>query len=115
MPARRMNGTYRTSRSVHQRVLAAREELRAEAEVQTEAEAEPMRRWPHPIPTSAACSSCPCSSCCPCGGGETSEILTQALEKLQYQSQVLTDLLAAVNALTAAVLVQKSPGSGEET
>lgn len=119
MPARRINSTYRTSQSAQQRVLAAREELRAEAEAraaEAEAEAEPMRRWPHPIPTrdAACCSACPCPSCCPCADGETSAALTQALEKLQYQSQVLTDLLAAVNSLTAAVLCLKTPGGGEE-
>lgn len=114
MPARRNNSTYRTSQSAQQRVLAAREELRAEADTQA-AEEEPMRRWPHPIPTSATCSSCcPCSTCCPCADEETSAALTQVLEKLQYQSQVLTDLLAAVNSLTAAVLCLKNPGSGDK-
>lgn len=115
MPARRNISTYRTSQSPQQRVLAAREELRAETEAQA-AEAEPMRRWPHPIPTrdAACCSACPCPSCCPCADGETSAALTQVLEKLQYQSQVLTDLLAAVNSLTAAVLCLKNPGSEEE-
>lgn len=108
MPARRNISTYRTSQSAQQRVLAAREELRTETEAQTQAaETEPMRRWPHPIPTSA---TCPCPSCCPCTDEETSAALTQALEKLQYQNQVLTDLLAAVNSLTAAVLCLKAGG-----
>lgn len=113
MPTRRTNSTYRTSQSAQQRVLAAREELRAETEAQA-AETEPMRRWPHPIPTSTTCFSCSRSSCCPCASEETSAALTQALEKLQYQSQVLTDLLAAVNSLTAAVLCKKNPSSGKE-
>ena len=115
MPARRNITTYRIPQSARQRVLLAREELRAEAEAAS-AEAEPMRRWPHPIPTrdAACCSACPCPSCCPCADGETSAALTQVLEKLQYQSQVLTDLLAAVNSLTAAVLCLKNPGSEEE-
>lgn len=115
MPARRNNSTYRTSQSAQQRVLLAREELRAEAEAQA-AETEPMRRWPHPIPTrdAACCSACPCPSCCPCADGETSAALTQVLEKLQYQSQVLTDLLAAVNSLTAAVLCLKASDSDKD-
>lgn len=119
MPARRMNGTYRTPQAAHARVLAAQAELSTQAalraqtqdDCEAEAETEPMRRWPHPIPTSTST----CSACCACGGdAELMETLTQALEKLQYQSQVLTDLLAAVNSLTAAVLCQKSPGGGEE-
>lgn len=117
MPARRINSTYRTPQSARQRVLAAQEELRTETEAQTQAaETEPMRRWPHPIPTrdTACCSACPCSSCCSCTDGETSAALTQALEKLQYQSQVLTDLLAAVNSLTAAVLCLKASDSDKD-
>lgn len=115
MPARRNNSTYRTSQSAQQRVLAAREELRAETEARA-AENEPMRRWPHPIPTrdTACCSACPCPSCCPCASEETSAALTQVLEKLQYQSQVLTDLLAAVNSLTAAVLCLKASGGDKD-
>lgn len=106
MPARRNITTYRIPQSARQRVLLAREELRAEAEAAS-AEAEPMRRWPHPIPTSA------CPACAPRADGETAAALTQALEKLQYQSQVLTDLLGAVNSLTAAALCQKTPRSEE--
>lgn len=111
MPAKRMTGTYRTLQSAQQRVLAAREELRTQAA--TSAESEPMRRWPHTIPMAeTACSAC--SGCCSCADEETAAILTQALEKLQYQNQVLTDLLAAVNSLTASVLCLKNPGSTEE-
>lgn len=113
MPTRRTNSTYRTSQSACRRALAAQEELRTETQAQA-AEDEPMRRWPHPIPTSTTCFSCSRSSCCPCASEETSAALTQALEKLQYQSQVLTELLAAVNSLTAAVLCKKNPSSGEE-
>lgn len=108
MPTRRNVSTYRTSQSARQRVLAAREELRAEAGTQA-AEAEPMRRWPHPIPM--ACDVCSARCACACED-ETSPAMTQVLEKLQYQNQVLTDLLAAVNSLTAAVLCRKD-GSGE--
>lgn len=103
-----MTGTYRTLQSAQQRVLAAREELRAQTE--TSAESEPMRRWPHTIPMAeTACSAC--SACCSCADEETVTILTQALEKLQYQNQVLTDLLSGVNSLTAAVLCQKAPAA----
>ncbi len=108
MPARRMTGTYRTLQSAQQRVLAAREELRAQTE--TSAESEPMRRWPHTIPMAETV----CPACCSCADEETAAILTQALEKLQYQNQVLTDPMAAVNCLTAAVLCQKNPSGGAE-
>ncbi len=112
MPARRMNSTYRTPQAACRRVLAAREELRTETEERS-AEAEPMRRWPHPIPTSGACSACSSCACC-ADEGELALSLTQVLEKLQYQNQVLTDLLAAVNSLTATVLCLKGPDSSAE-
>lgn len=102
-----MTGTYRTLQTAQQRVLAAREELRAQTE--TSAESEPMRRWPHTIPMAETACCSGCSSCACCADEETAAILTQVLEKLQYQNQVLTDLLSAVNSLTAAVLCQKAP------
>ena len=102
MPARRKTNTYRPSEveAAHAKVMAAKEELTAAMQD------EPMRRWPHPIPTAAAASPARWPE------SETSPTLTQVLEHLQYQNQVLTDLLAAVNSLTAALLCQK--GSGGE-
>lgn len=99
MPARRKTTTYRPSEveAAHAKVMAAKEELTAAMQD------EPMRRWPHPIPTAAAAPAYR-------EEGETSPAMTQVLEHLQYQNQVLTDLLAAVNSLTAAVLCQKGNG-----
>lgn len=98
MPARRMIRTYHSPEAAHSKVMAAQEEL--------DGRAEPMRRWPHPIPMAV--------SAVPVRSGETAATptMTQTLEKLQYQNQILTDLLGAVNALTAAVLCQR--GNGDE-
>ncbi len=85
--------TYRSPVAAHSKVMAAREEL--------DGQTEPMRRWPHPIPMAVPVS--PVRS----GGTLASPAETQTLDKLQYQNQILTDLLGAVNALTAAVLCQK--------
>jgi len=56
---------------------------------------EPMRRYVFPVAR-------PMPERCP--SGEVSPTLTQILEQLQSQNQLLMDLLGAVNALTAAVL-----------
>jgi hypothetical protein len=64
----------------------------------TPAEEEPIHHYPHPIPT----SSLPAANL----EGESSLSTTQALEQLAYQSQLLVDLLGAVNSLTAAILAQ---------
>lgn len=104
MPARRMSGTYRDPQAAQAKLLAAREELTARSAAREEltAREEPMRRWSHPIPVSA-----PAAAPRP-EERESADAMTQVLEKLQYQNQVLTDLLGAVNSLTAAVLCQKS-------
>lgn len=61
----------------------------------------PMNRYTNPIP---AC--CP-NRCEPCRlrQEETDHILTA----LACQNQILTDLLGAVNGLTAAILCRKEP------
>ena len=59
---------------------------------------EPMNRYIHPIPT-----PCPQADC-----GADTALLERMLETLCYQNQLLLDLLAAVNALTAATLNTRS-------
>lgn len=59
---------------------------------------EPMNRYIHPIPI-----SCPQADC-----GADTALLERMLETLCYQNQLLLDLLAAVNALTAATLNARS-------
>lgn len=98
MMARRYSRTYRSAAQAHAKVTAARQEL-----LSTTAE-EPMHRYPHPIPQpspvrEAAAPACSC-------GEDTPAAMTQALEQLSCQSQLLVDLLGAVNSLTAAVLCQ---------
>ncbi len=85
---RRDSRTYQTAQLARSKVLAARRELLAEEE--------PMRRYPHPIP----------QPCCPSGTSTEppSTECTQILEQLSCQSQLLVDLLGAVNSLTAALL-----------
>ena len=58
------------------------------------AEEEPMNRYIHPIPI-----PCPQAGC-----GADPAVLERILETLCGQNQLLLDLLAAVNALTAATL-----------
>ena len=61
---------------------------------QAVAQTEPMRIYSNPIVTTPAATE-----------GETSNAdLARVLEQLSCQSQLLVDLLAAVNALTAATL-----------
>lgn len=91
--ARRMNRTYRPAAvAAHVRALSAQRELLSSQEV-------PMHRYPHPIPRSAPGTVPPAP--------ESPAAATQALEQLACQSQLLVDLLGAVNSLTAAVLCQK--------
>lgn len=88
--ARTSRGTYRqAAQTAQSRVLAAQRELLAE-EV-------PMRRYPHPIPTAPAVTVT----------AEDSPAQTQILEQLACQSQLLVDLLGAVNSLTAALLARQ--------
>lgn len=99
--ARRMNNrTYRPAAvaAAHSRVMAARQELLS-------AEEEPMHRYAHPIPRSGSgvTQTAPLPTCGPEGDPAA---MTQILEQLSCQSQLLVDLLGAVNSLTAAVLCQ---------
>ena len=99
MMAKQNSRTYRSAAAAaHAKVMAAQADLATSATQATvEPQEEPMRRYPHPIPPAA----CAATSCC-----RDSVELTPILEQLQYQSQLLVDILGAVNALTAAVLCQ---------
>lgn len=89
MMAKQNSRTYRSAAAAaHAKVMAAQESL--------EPQEEPMRRYPHPIPAAT-----------PTVRRESSDVATPMLEQLQYQSQLLVDLLGAVNSLTAAVLCQE--------
>ncbi|BDF66749.1 hypothetical protein AAEU42_01235 [Pseudoflavonifractor phocaeensis] len=90
---RRDNRTYRTAQRAHARVLDAQREL--------EAEAEPMRRYTYPIPQ-------PAPGLCPASEEDLPTAMTQVLEQLACQNQLLMDLLGAVNSLTAALLCRNS-------
>ena len=100
MMAKQNSRTYRSAAAAaHAKVMAARADLETQAaqEPQTaqEPREEPMRRYPHPIPAAVP------AACCRDGVE-----MTPILEQLQYQSQLLVDILGAVNSLTAAVLCQ---------
>ncbi len=101
MTSRRSSRTYHTPALSRARLLSAREELTAQPE--PPAQEEPMRRWPHPIPMAG--SPVPARTV----ESEASPAMTQVLEQLQTQNQLLVDLLGAVNSLTAAVLVKAAP------
>lgn len=92
--ARRYNRTYRSVAQAHAKVTAARQELLTEEE--------PMHRYSHPIPQASPAAAV---SVCPCGQDEAAA-MTQILEQLSCQNQLLVDLLGAVNSLTAALLCQ---------
>lgn len=63
---------------------------------------EPMKRYIYSLPSPACCPDrCSVSSA-------ESAVLDRILETLCYQNQLLLDLLAAVNSLTAAVLTARS-------
>ncbi len=64
----------------------------------------PMNRYTNPIP-----SCCPNRSG-PCRMGQ--EGLDRILTALACQNQILTDLLCAVNGLTAAILYQQKEHQG---
>ena len=77
----------------------------AQATVQTaqqalSAQEEPMRIYSNPIMTTPT----------PTDGEDANRDLTMILEQLSCQSQLLVDLLGAVNALTAATLSLGSRG-----
>lgn len=85
--ARTSRGTYQqTAQTAQSRVLAAQQELLAEDV--------PMHRYTHAIPTATPATTAVAAS------------QTQILEQLSCQSQLLVDLLGAVNALTAALLAR---------
>lgn len=86
--ARTSRGTYQqTAQTAQSRVLAAQQELLAEDV--------PMHRYTHAIPTAT-----------PATTAVAAASQTQILEQLSCQSQLLVDLLGAVNALTAALLAR---------
>ncbi len=62
-----------------------------------------MKRYSNPLP---------CWSCC--SWSASTPDLDRILEELTRQSQLLTDLLGAVNALTAATLSIRSRFVGEQ-
>lgn len=95
--ARRNNRTYRTAAAAaaHSKVVAARQAMLAEEE--------PMHRYPHPIPRSVS----PAAPSPAAPAKLSTPAMTQVLEQLSCQSQLLVDLLGAVNSLTASVLCQK--------
>lgn len=93
MAKRIRTNPYRSATAAHSKVMAARQEMAA-------AEEEPMRHYPHTIPQARS------SGCCP--QPEQSQAMTQVLEQLSCQSQLLVDLLGAVNSLTAALLCEKT-------
>lgn len=95
MPAKRNCRTYRNTVSSRSAEPVLRAELFTE---------EPIHHYPHPIPQ--AVPALPSLEAAPILTGEASAVLTQTLEQLNLQSQLLVDLLSAVNALTAAVLAQ---------
>ena len=94
--ARPKSRTYQTVQEAQSRVAAARQAL--------EAEEAPMRRYPHPLPQAAPRGAVPVFE--PAG-----QVSTQILEQLSCHSQLLVDLLGAVNALTAALLCSQQRGS----
>ena len=73
-------------------------------ETQVLEEEEPMRIWSHPI-------CCPSAPSCPSNGSLPCPDRDAVLEQLRCQNQLLVDLLASVNSLTAALLYR--PGRGE--
>ena len=79
----------------------ARAEARARAAVaqarQDGAPSEPMRRYVHPIP-----------GACGLPAGLTQGSLERILAALSYQNQLLLDLRASLNALSAALLAARS-------
>ena len=103
--ARRMNRTYRPAAvaAAHSRVMAAKQELLC-------AEEEPMHRYSHTIPPATSVTE----TAVPAGPSReelsTPAAMTQVLEQLSCQSQLLVDLLGAVNSLTAALLAQSGRG-----
>lgn len=88
------------------------------AETHDQPTMEAMRRWPHPIAyapgaapaTTTAPATAPVPTAVPTVGAADPAVTTQLLEQLELHSQLLVDLLAAVNGLTAATLAQGNKG-----
>lgn len=97
---RQTRNTYQRPALTHARAMAARQAMAIQA-AQTEEAEEPMRRYVFPISQPA----CPVPN-----QEEVSAALTQVLEHQAAQEQLLADLLAAVKALTAALLNQTAKG-----
>ena len=91
MPTCRTNRATSCASAAQSQSLAARQALSAEEE--------PMRIYSNPITTAATVEA-----------ETTNADLGRILEQLACQSQLLVDLLAAVNALTAATLSLGSRG-----
>ena len=92
MPICRNSRTTSCAGSTQTQTLATQQTLSAEEE--------PMRIYSNPIMTTPT----------PTDGEDANRDLTMILEQLSCQSQLLVDLLAAVNSLTAATLSLKSRG-----
>ena len=92
MPTCRTNRTTSCAGSAQTQTLAAQQTLSAEEE--------PMRIYSNPIMTTPAATEREASN------GN----LAMILEQLSCQSQLLVDLLGAVNALTAATLSLSNRG-----
>lgn len=107
MMARRYSRTYRSAAQAHAKVTAARQELLSASAAASTAE-EPMHRYSHSIPLAAQTTEAAVPTCS--RGEDPSAAMTQVLEQLSCQSQLLVDLLGAVNSLTAAVLCQNGKG-----
>ena len=107
MMARRYSRTYRSAAQAHAKVTAARQELLAASAAAAE---EPMHRYSHTIPPATSVTE----TAVPAGPSReelsTPAAMTQVLEQLSCQSQLLVDLLGAVNSLTAALLAQSGRG-----
>lgn len=100
---RHTNRTYQRPAQAHAKVLAARQALAAAqaAQTGTQEPEEPMHRYVFPIPQPARTT--PTQE-------ELSTALTQVLEHQSAQEQLLSDLLEAVKALTAALLNRAAKG-----
>lgn len=80
------------------RTCPAQETESISTETAAAMETEPMRCWPHPIVAVPSGGTCPTRN---------NEDLSQVLERLDCQNQLLCDLLGAVNSLTAALLCRE--------
>ena len=90
----RDNRTYKAALRAQAKVTAARQELMVE---------EPMHRYPHPIPMPMQSPEPDREKLRQC------QTLTQILEQLQTQSQLLVDLNESLNGLAAALLSKQGP------